>query len=127
MLVRAILRNELPIGTLPRYHLHIFSLVMAGCAADTWCHKSYPHLSTEFSAVIKQLNAHPATVTVAVPDTGIYTALLTGDILASAAFMALYSSEANGSVPELIDTASHGARHAPCTEALDQWASLTVS
>ncbi|PZQ47185.1 MAG: hypothetical protein DI556_18395 [Rhodovulum sulfidophilum] len=86
---------------------------LLGCAEDARCAKAFPDLASRYLALIDRLNATPAPVMVAKPPgpTGgpptPVAVMLTGDMLESAIYGALYS-DMHGLVPLILDRADKG-------------------
>ena len=86
---------------------HALSAMVATCNADAVCRKEYPRFAGEFSALVQQLDAHPAPIQITVPGVGTRNALLTGGSLVWSALAMLYDPSASESMFKMIATASH--------------------
>ncbi len=80
-----------------------FSVFFAGCAADEACAAAYPDLEQVFADLVTQLNDEPITIQVFnLTDGQQYDALISGDVMVSVLFQALYSAEVTPILPKLI-------------------------
>lgn len=80
-----------------------FSVFFAGCTADEACAEAYPDLEQVFADLVAQLNDDPITIQVFnLTDGQQYDALISGDVMVSVLFQALYSAEVTPILPKLI-------------------------
>ena len=87
---------------------HVLTAIMAACAADRYCRTTYPHLAATFSSLVEKLNTWPVWIQASLPSTKrVVDVMLSGDTLWRLIFTTLYSPS-NGSVPQMIETASRG-------------------
>jgi pimeloyl-ACP methyl ester carboxylesterase len=83
--------------------------LFSACQADRECATSYPNLEQTLFDTIEKLNQHPVHIRLTDPETSqSYPALLNGDSVFYALFMALYSSEFIPYLPRLIQDAQRG-------------------
>jgi pimeloyl-ACP methyl ester carboxylesterase len=76
------------------------------CAADDACAEQYPDLEQTFGALVEELNAEPAAITVLNTTTGERVEdRLDGDSLAGLLFQSLYSTDLIAFLPEIIAAA----------------------
>lgn len=88
---------------------HAFNLLFDRCAADPAANATYPNLRSAYIEAVRRLNASPATVTVAHPDTGQPLDLrITGEVLTGLVYSGLYSLADIPRLPKLISDALAG-------------------
>ena len=86
-----------------------FTVLFNGCAKSEACNASYPNLASVFNDVVRELNQHPAMVSLTHPFTHHqYEILVTGDDLETGLFWALYSTTRIPTLPKLIFDARDG-------------------
>ncbi|HEX7185048.1 MAG TPA: alpha/beta fold hydrolase [Thermoanaerobaculia bacterium] len=84
-------------------------LLLADCAADPACRSAFPDVRAELSALIRRLEAEPARVEIADPESGEpVTVVLTADLLRLTLPYRLYSPGPAARIPLSIHKASQG-------------------
>lgn len=84
-------------------------LLFARCAAESRCHSTYPTLESDFSQVVTQLNAAPASITITDPTSGQrYPLVITGARLVSLTFDGLYTVRTLATLPATIAQLKQG-------------------
>lgn len=84
-----------------------FNELFAACQSSARCDSRYPNLREVFNAVVEQLNANPAQLTVASPR-GMQSALMDGDTFVGLLFIGLYADTLIPQIPSAIFAASQG-------------------
>lgn len=97
----------------PLYHApsaqRAFERVADQCAADAACHAAFPDVRGDLNAVLTQLRARPARVTVSHPATGAPTEVTVSDLnFADALRVMMYSATSSRTVPYLLSRARQG-------------------
>jgi len=86
----------------------------ARCAADAACHTAFPNLKTEFDALLKRLDAAPATITIPHPVTNNpLTLTVTRKMLTGMVFNTLYSPDMVAMLPLEIHVAYADGNYTP--------------
>ncbi|HRE48562.1 MAG TPA: alpha/beta hydrolase [Aggregatilineales bacterium] len=86
-----------------------FERFFAACAANSACANAYPTLKKTTYDLITTLNAAPTTISIKHPTTNkTYDLLVTGNVLLSQLYSALYVTSFIPQLPAMIDTASKG-------------------
>ncbi len=89
-------------------------LIFSRCRADTACHEAFPDPAADFAALQKELQLHPAGVTLRDPLTGApRSEVLTWDKVAGAVRLMSYQSETASLLPLLIHQAAAEHDYAP--------------
>jgi pimeloyl-ACP methyl ester carboxylesterase len=93
----------------PANAVRAMDALFAACAADAGCAAAYPDLGQRFRALVAELDASPAPITVVDPTNGDrIDEQLDGATLAGFLFQSLYATELLSSLPEVIAAADAG-------------------
>lgn len=80
-----------------------FDTLFQGCAANSFCNHTYPHLQAVFAQLVTDLNQHPVTIQGTDPATGKpATATITGDDVINGMRDSLYDTSLIPLLPKLI-------------------------
>jgi pimeloyl-ACP methyl ester carboxylesterase len=98
------------LATVPANAQRSFDLLFASCAADAECSDVYPNLEDRFYALVDDLNAEPAIVTMVdfLNTSERFEVPFNGDALVEMTFQMLYAEETIGLLPSMITQAEEG-------------------